>query len=195
MTLLGNGLFLTEHYADASSVFKARYSMLRRTGASEHYLLIAAGNLANSYQALGRCEEALRLRQEVYSGHLKLNGEEAEETFREALNYSSSLVDLKRFEVAKALLRKTMPVARRVLGPEHRLAFKMRWVYARALYEDDRATLDNLREAVATLEETERTVRRVLGGAHPATEGIEFHLRDARAALRARENAATGDPD
>ena len=69
MTLLGNGLFLTEHYADASSVFKARYSTLRRTGASEHYLLIAAGNLANSYQALGRCEEALRLRQEVYSGH------------------------------------------------------------------------------------------------------------------------------
>ena len=72
---------------------------------------------------------------------------------------------------------------------------KMRWVYARALYEDDRATLDNLREAVATLEETERTARRVLGGAHPATEGIEFHLREARAALRARENAATGDPD
>ena len=49
--------------------------------------------------------------------------------------------------------------------------------------------------AVATLEETERTARRVLGGAHPATEGIEFHLREARAALRARENAATGDPD
>ena len=136
-----------------------------------------------------------QLEVEVYSGHLKLNGEEAEETFIEALNYSSSLVDLKRFEVAKALLRKTMPVARRVLGPEHRLAFKMRWVYARALYEDDRATLDNLREAVATLEETERTARRVLGGAHPATEGIEFHLRDARAARRARENAATGDPD
>ena len=31
--------------------------------------------------------------------------------------------------------------------------------------------------------------------ARPATEGIEFHLQDARAALRARENAATGDPD
>ena len=119
---------------------------------------------------------------------------EAEETFREALNYSSSLVDLKRFEVAKALLRKTMPVARRVLGPEHRLAFKMRWVYARALYEDDRATLDNLREAVATLEETERTARRVLGGAHPATEGIEFHLREARAALRARETPPPQTP-
>ena len=35
--------------------------------------------------------------------------------------------------------------------------------------------------------ETERTARRVLGGAHPVTTGIEGALRDARAALRARE--------
>ena len=195
MTELGNGLHAADHHEDAMSVQEAEISLLRRVGAPEDNILAAQSNLALSYRRLGRFEEALSMRQEVYSGHLKLNGEEAEETFREALNYSSSLVDLKRFEVAKALLRKTMPVARRVLGPEHRLAFKMRWVYARALYEDDRATLDNLREAVATLEETERTARRVLGGAHPATEGIEFHLREARAALRARENAATGDPD
>ena len=60
----------------------------------------------------------------------------------------------------------------------------MRWVYARALYEDDRATLDNLREAVATLEETERIARRVFGGAHPVTTAHEKALRNARAALR-----------
>ena len=195
MTQLVYGLSAAGHYEDALSVQEAELAMRRRLGASADAVLAVQSNLASTYEDLGRLDEALSMRQEVYSGHLKLNGEEAEETFREALNYSSSLVDLKRFEVAKALLRKTMPVARRVLGPEHRLAFKMRWVYARALYEDDRATLDNLREAVATLEETERTARRVLGGAHPATEGIEFHLREARAALRARENAATGDPD
>ena len=49
------------------------------------------------------------------------------------------------------------------------------------------ATLDDLREAVVTLEEIERTARRVLGGAHPTTTEIEGALRDARAALRARE--------
>ena len=49
------------------------------------------------------------------------------------------------------------------------------------------ATLDDLREAVTTLEETERTMRRVLGGAHPLTTGIEGSLQNARAALRARE--------
>ena len=56
-----------------------------------------------------------------------------------------------------------------------------------ALYKDPGATLDDLREAVTTLDEIERTARRVLGGAHPTTVGIEEALRDARAALRARE--------
>ena len=51
-------------------------------------------------------------------------------------------------------------------------------------------TLDNLREAVATLEETERIARRVFGGAHPVTTGIERRLRNARAALAARETSA-----
>ena len=38
-----------------------------------------------------------------------------------------------------------------------------------------------------TLEDTARTARRVFGSAHPTTESIEIVLRDARAALRARE--------
>ena len=53
-------------------------------------------------------------------------------------------------------------------------------------YKDDGATLAELREAVNTLEETDRTARRVLGGAHPITGGIEDELQDARDALYAR---------
>jgi hypothetical protein len=53
--------------------------------------------------------------------------------------------------------------------------------------KDDGATLDELHEAVSTLEDTERIARRVLGGAHPDTKNMEAGLRDARAALRARE--------
>ena len=66
-------------------------------------------------------------------------------------------------------------------------------LYARTLFEDDGATLDDLREAVTTLEETERTARRVLGAAHPLTGGIEETLRDARAVLGARDVEALGD--
>ena len=65
------------------------------------------------------------------------------------------LQNLERFEEAKALLRKTMPVARRVLGESHELTLRMRWIYAKALYLDPGATLDDLREAVTTLEETD----------------------------------------
>ena len=88
-------------------------------------------------------------------------------------------------------MRKTMPVARRVHGEDHDSTLKSRWIYARALYLDDGATLDDLREAVTTLGETEQIARRVFGGAHPLTRGIEGGLQDARAALRARDAPST----
>ena len=118
---------------------------------------------------------------------MKLNGEEHLKTLTAANNYALNLKELHRFEEAKSLLRKTMPVARRVLRESNDLTIRMRWIYAQSLYKDPAATLDDLREAVTTLAETERTARRVLGSAHPTTGGIERALRNARAALRARE--------
>ena len=107
-------------------------------------------------------------------------------TLRAAFNYARTLARLKRFEEAKALLRKTMPVARRVLGESHDITLKMRCNYA-AVLRDEGATLADLREAVTTLEETARTARRVLGGAHPLATSFESELLKSRAALRARE--------
>ena len=63
----------------------------------------------------------------------------------------------------------------------------MRKIYGQSLYSDAGATLDDLREAVTTLDDTERTARRVLGGTHPLTVDIEHVLQKARAVLRARE--------
>ena len=80
-----------------------------------------------------------------------------------------------------------MPVARRVLGEGHDLTLMMTLLYANALYHDEGATLDDLREAVATLEDAAGIARRVLGGAHPLTVDIEDPLRVARAGLAARE--------
>jgi hypothetical protein len=100
----------------------------------------------------------------------------------------------RRFEEGKALLRKVMPVARRVLGESNATTLRMRRNYARALYEDPAATLDDFREAVTTLEDVERIARRVFGGTHPLTVEIEDELRDARvdAFLRARETPTPG---
>ena len=127
------------------------------------------------------------MERDVYFGRLKLSGEEHRSTLLAANNYAGSLLNLKRFEEAKSLCLKVMPVARRVLGGNHELTLRIRWTYAMALYRNNSATLDDLREAVTTLEETARTTRRVMGGAHPLTVAIETALREARAALRARE--------
>ena len=129
---------------------------------------------------------------DVYSGYCRLLGEDGETSLALAYNYANSFSELRRFEEAKALLRKTLPVARRVLGESHELTLRMRRIYAQTLYKDDAVTLDDLREAVTTLEETERIARRVLGGTHPLTEAIEVSLGKSRAALRAREDAASG---
>ena len=85
-------------------------------------------------------------------------------------------------------------MAQRVLGDRDRLTLTIKNVYAMALYKDASATLGDLREAVETLDDTERIARRVLGGAHPLVMGIEPSLREARAALIARETLSTRQP-
>jgi hypothetical protein len=186
MSLLGNGLSDASHDEDALSVREAELSMAQRLGAPVEHILAVQANLANSYQMLGR-PEALRMRRDVYSMRLKVSGEEHRETLLGANNYASLLKQLKRFEETKSLMRKSIPIARRVLGEGHDLTLTMRRIYAGALYKDASATLDDLREAVTTLEEAARTARRVLGGSHPTTAGLERVLEDSRAALRARE--------
>ena len=187
MTQLGNGLHDARHDEDALAVREVELATLRRLGASEHNILVVQTNLAITYLNLGRHEQALHMKRDVHSGRLRLHGEEHEMTLLAANNYANSLVGLKRFEEAKSLLIKTMPVARRVLSECDITTLRLRWNYARSLYKDTDATLDDLREAVTTLEETAPTAQRVLGGAHPVTTGIEDSLRYARAALRARE--------
>jgi len=84
-------------------------------------------------------------------------------------------------------MRKTMPIARRVFGDTDRFMIGMKRVYVMALGKDPAATLDDLREAVSTLEDTEQIARRVFGGAHTVVAQMQRDLRNARAALRARE--------
>ena len=148
-------------------------------------------NLAVTYDNLGRYHESLPLKRAVYSGHLRLYGEEHGHTLRAATNYANNLLALERYAEAKSVLREIIPVARRVLGECNDLTLRMRWCYAIALYGDADATLDDLREAVTTLEDGERIARRVLGGAHPVVSNMETSLRKARAALRARETPSS----
>ena len=101
---------------------------------------------------------------------------------------------VRHFEEAKSLMRKMMPVFRRVLGASHEGTIRMKEMYAEALYKDPGATLDGLRESVVTFEDAERIARRVFGGEHPLTKEIEGFLQCARAALDARETPPPSSP-
>jgi hypothetical protein len=187
MTLLGNGLSNADDHATALSVYEAELSTRRRVGASEQNILAVQSNLANSYHALGRSVDALRVRRDVYSGFVRILGKEHKATLTTAICYASTFIDLKRYAEAKALVRKWIPVARRVLGDDDENTLRLRWYYAGALWRDPCATFDDFRVAVNTLEDAERIARRVLGGAHPLTTGIERQLGLARAALHISE--------
>ena len=68
--------------------------------------------------------------------------------------------------------------------------------YAETLYNNvnagaSRRPLDDLREAVTTLDEIERIARRVFGGANPMTIGIERALQESRTVLHARETPSS----
>ena len=137
---------------------------LRRIGAPERRLLSVRINLSITYEQLG--QDVVLLKRELYAESLRLNGEEHKVTLHTAINYANSLLSLRRFEEARPLLRKMVPVARRVLGEGDTLTLDMSINYAAALNNDPDATLDDVREAVTTLEEIEPTARRVLGGVH-----------------------------
>ena len=124
---------------------------------------------------------------DVYSGSVQYYGEEHRESLREALNYANALHNLRRFEEANSLLRKTLPVARRVLTDSDEITLKIKLSLAHSLHDSPSATLDDFREAVTTLEELERIARRVLGGAHPLTDVLGYSLRESQVALRSRE--------
>ena len=185
MNQLGNGLCEAQHHEDALSVREAELSIKRRLGDSEENMLAAQSNLANTYENIGRLEQATSLRQGVHSGRLKLNGEEHRETLRAAHNYALSLVALRRFQEAKQLIRKSLSVAQRALGESHQLTLKMRSLYASALCLVEGATLSDLREGVTMLEDADRVARRVLGGLNPVAAGIQKNLQAVRAALAA----------
>ena len=84
---------------------EAELSMERRLGADEHDMLIVQCNLARAYRALGRHKEARRWNRDVYSGLLRILGEEHQDTICAANNYAGNLSKLRRYQEAKSLLR------------------------------------------------------------------------------------------
>ena len=120
------------------------------------------------------------MQRDVCAETSRLDGEESKSALAEALNYAIMLKRINRLEETKSLVRKIIPVVRRVLGEGHRLTLTMQWIYAMALYQDDGATHDDLRESVETLESVAKSWKRVFGPSHPDTMKVQGALSEAR---------------
>ena len=87
-----------------------------------------------------------------------------------------TLLQLKRFEEAKELLRKNIPVAQRVLGNDHDVTLSIREDLCRATLSGQ-SSAEEKREALQMLEDTVAVMRRVLGPAHPDTRHAHTELK------------------
>ena len=99
------------------------------------------------------------------------------------ISYAASLKDQQRFEEAKSLLRKKMPLARRTLGAEHDLTLNFRDIYGQCLYQDPSASQGDVAEAIEIFEDVQRRARRVFGPGHPNWESLPRDLMAAREKL------------
>ena len=106
--------------------------------------------------------------------------------------FAGSLHNSRHYYEAISILRRTLPVARRVLGEDDAYTLRLRHAYAAVLCSDGGGSLDDLREGINMFMDTERIARRVLGGAHPFVADIEDALRKVRAILHAREASSSG---
>ena len=81
------------------------------------------------------------MKRDVYSGHLRLNGEEHEYTLAaRATPPIPSPLSARRSQVADA---QNDARGAACFGESHDLTLKMRWIYGLALYRDPNATLDD----------------------------------------------------
>ena len=128
------------------------------------------------------------MRREVFARKVEIYGKEHRETLDGAERLVCSLNYADRYDEVQSILRKTIPVARRVLGDDNLTTLRLRYAsVASTCNQSDVVALDDLREALRTLEETAPIARRILGGAHPLVADFERALKAVRANLSARE--------
>ena len=159
-----------EAVAVRAAVLEAELSMMRRVGASEEALLVARGNLGNTYDTLGRNEEALSTYREAYAGCKSLLGGCNFRTLMAANNLVYALQKQMKHAEALSILREPLSDARRALGDDHEMTLMLSSLLSDSLLKARTSpTVDDIREAIAIREDVCKRSRRLLGGAHPDT--------------------------
>ena len=179
--MLGNGLYETERYEDALSVFEASIDAALRSSNWEENILNIRIHIARCYDRFGRLEESAAILREVYAREKVLLGTSHVNSLITGRNLIFTLIQLKHYVEAKALARRELvPRSRRTLGSEHEITLGIQDNYAEALFTDPTASRADILQAVAMLEDVAIAYRRILGKHHPDTAHALADLDRAR---------------
>ena len=94
-----------------------------------------------------------------------------------ALNLASSLHRTKRHVEARDFIRENLPIVDGELGQDSEFAIKFRLILSQALWQNDDASLGDVKEAGEILEDICPRIRRVFGATHPITLNAASDLR------------------
>ena len=184
MGALGGALRSSGRCAEAIPVLEAELALRRRHfSRSEQGILGTIANLANCHCDLGRDDEALALRREVYAGMVAVYGVSHERTILNGCNLGISLNNLALWDEALPLLRQLLPAARQLLGADNDVTLDIKLNLAHVLYNVPESSRDDLLEAETIMQGVVQRRRQVFGPAHPRTLLAERALSRARAKL------------
>ena len=146
MDVLGSSI-LDSRPAEAVQVLEASLTLTRRHFPHATEAIGAAEiNVASTLQSLGRWDEALVLKREIYARRVTRLGVSHEDTILSGCNLALSLCKLELWEECKPFARdQVLPVARRSLGADHDLTLKLNHNLATALTQDPNRTRDDPR--------------------------------------------------
>merc|ERR1712129_328270 len=170
---------------EALPVLEASLALRRRRWSSdENQILIAQGNVASCLADLGRNDEALVLKREVFARYVAVLGASHERTIQSGCNVAVSMKKLGQWEETRQFVRnQLLPEARRSLGSNHDSTLRIHQILANALRFDPEHTRDDLLEAEAILQDVAQRRRLVFGPAHPETRRTDTNLSKTRAQL------------
>ena len=110
---------LAEHEQAREQVERARTLFTRHLGPDHRATLASMMNLANSYEALNRPADALKLREETLATQKRVLPTDHPDTLLSTMNLASSYEALNRPDDALKLREETLAIQQRVLSKDH----------------------------------------------------------------------------
>ncbi len=170
---------LAEHEQAREQVERARTLFTRHLGPDHRATLASMMNLANSYEALNRPADALKLREETLATQKRVLPTDHPDTLLSTMNLASSYEALNRPDDALKLREETLAIQQRVLPKDHPHTLlsmnNLAVSYAR---------LNRPADALKLREETLAIQQRVLSKDHPDTLRSMINLASSYSAAK-----------